>query len=130
MKRMILISLAILVFYPVMVNAAEMENMKIAVAADSKSIKNSVSKIAAKCPYYFIFNNEGKLIELVDNPYKDASRNAGPSAANFLAQRGIDTLVAESFGSKMIDALRNNGKTHFEFKGSVDDAVKRVLKLN
>ncbi|MDY6792145.1 MAG: NifB/NifX family molybdenum-iron cluster-binding protein [Thermodesulfobacteriota bacterium] len=130
MKKMILISLAILVFYPVMVNAAELENMKIAVAADSKSIKDSVSKIAAKCPYYLIFNNEGKLIEVVDNPYKDASRNAGPSAANFLAQRSIDTLVAESFGSKMIDALRNNGKTHFEFKGSVDDAVKRVLKLN
>jgi len=130
MKRMILISLIILLLYPVMVNAAELENMKIAVAADSKSTKASVSKIAAKCPYYLIFNNKGKLIEVIDNPYKDASRNAGPSAANFLAQRGIDTIVAESFGSKMIDELRNNGKTHFEFKGSVDDAVKRVLKLN
>jgi len=130
MKRMILISLIILLLYPVMVNAAELENMEIAVAADSKSTKASVSKIAAKCPYYLIFNNKGKLIEVIDNPYKDASRNAGPSAANFLAQRGIDTIVAESFGSKMIDELRNNDKTHFEFKGSVDDAVKRVLKLN
>jgi len=53
-----------------------------------------------------------------------------PSAANFLAQRDIDIIVAGSFGSKMIDALRNSGKTHFEFKGLVDDAVKRVLKLN
>ena len=130
MKTMILISLIILLLYPVMVNAAELENMKIAVAADSKSTKASVSNIAAKCPYYHIFNNKGKLIEVVDNPYKDASRNAGPSAANFLAQRGIDTIVAESFGSKMIDVLRNNGQTHFEYKGPVDDAVKRVLKLN
>ena len=130
MKRMILISLTILLLYPVMINAAELENMKIAVAADSKSTKASVSKIAAKCPYYLIFNNKGELVKVVDNPYRDASRNAGPSAANFLAQRGIDIIVAESFGSKMIDALKNNGKTHFEFKGSVDDAVKRVLKLN
>jgi predicted Fe-Mo cluster-binding NifX family protein len=130
MKRMILISLTILLLYPVMVNAAELENMKIAVAADSKSTKASVSEIAAKCPYYLIFNNKGKLIEVIDNPYKDASRGAGPLAANFLAQRGIDIIVAESFGSKMINALKNNGKTHFEFKGSVDDAVKRVLKLN
>jgi len=130
MKRMILISLAILLICPVMVNAAELENMKIAVAASSKSAKASVSNIAAKCPYYHIFNNKGKLIEVIDNPYKDASRGAGPLAANFLAQRGIDIIVAESFGSKMINALKNNGKTHFEFKGSVDDAVKRVLKLN
>ena len=130
MKRLVLISLAILLLCPVMVNAAELENMKIAVAASSKSAKASVSNIAAKCPYYHIFNNKGELIEVIDNPYRDASRGAGPSAANFLAQRGIDIIVAESFGSKMIDALRNNGKTHFEFKGPVDDAVKRVLKLN
>ena len=130
MKRMILISLAILLICPVMVNADELENMKIAVAASSKSAKASVSNIAAKCSYYHIFNNKGELIEVIDNPYRDASRSAGPSAANYLAQRGIDIIVAESFGSKMIDALRNNGKTHFEFKGSVDDAVKRVLKLN
>ena len=130
MKRMILISLTILLLYPVMVNAAELENIQIAVAASSKAAKASVSNIAAKCPYYHIFNNKGELIEVLDNPYRNASRSAGPSAANFLAKREIDIIVAESFGSKMIDALRNNGQTHFEFKGTVDYAVKRVLKLN
>ncbi len=130
MKRMILISLAILLLCPFIINAAELENMKIAVAADNKTAKASVSNMAAKCPYYHIFNNKGKLIEVVDNPYMDASRGAGPLAAKFLVQKGIDIIVAESFGSKMIDALRNNGKTHFEFKGPVDDAVKKALKLN
>ncbi|MBE9594567.1 MAG: hypothetical protein IMF19_13935 [Proteobacteria bacterium] len=130
MKRIVFISLAILLLYPVMVNAGELEKMKIAVAASSKTAKASVSNMAAKCPYYLIFNNKGELIEVIDNPYRDASGGAGPSAANFLAQRDIDIIVAGSFGSKMIDALRNSGKTHFEFKGRVDDAVKRVLKLN
>ena len=130
MKRMIFISLAILLLCPVMVNAAELEKMKIAVAANSKTAKASVSNMAAKCPYYHIFNNKGELIEVIDNPYRDTSRGAGPLAANFLVQRDIDIIVAESFGSKMIDALRNSGKTHFEFKGRVDDAIKKVLKLN
>ena len=130
MKRMVFISLAILLLCPVMVNAGELEKMKIAVAASSKTAKASVSNMAAKCPYYLIFNNKGELIEVIDNPYRDASGGAGPSAANFLAQRDIDIIVAGSFGSKMIDALRNSGKTHFEFKGRVDDAVKSVLKLN
>ncbi|NQT10210.1 MAG: hypothetical protein HQ573_03460 [Desulfobacteraceae bacterium] len=130
MKKMIFISLAILLLCPVMANAADLEKMKIAVAADSKTAKASVSNMAAKCPYYHIFNNKGELIEVIDNPYRDTSRGAGPLAANFLVQRDIDIIVAESFGSKMIDALRNSGKTHFEFKGRVDDAIKKVLKLN
>jgi len=129
MKRMIFISLAILLLCPFIINAAELENMKIAVAASSKSTKASVSNMAAKCPYYLIFNNKGELIEVVDNPHRDASRNAGPSAANFLVQRGIDIIVAESFGSKMINTLENKGVTHFEFKGLADNAVKRVLKI-
>ena len=127
MKKMIFTSLAILLLCSVMVNAADLEKIKIAVAADSKTAKASVSNMAAKCPYYHIFNNKGELIEVIDNPYRDIRRNAGPLAANFLVQRDIDIIVAESFGSKMIDALRNSGKTHFEFKGRVDDAIKKAL---
>lgn len=127
MKKMIFISLAFLLLCPVMVNAADLEKMKIAVAADSKTAKASVSNIAAKCPYYHIFNNKGELIEVIDNPYRDTSRNAGPLAANFLAQKNIDIIVAESFGSKMIEALNNSGKTYFEFKGNIADAIKKVL---
>jgi len=130
MKRMVFISLAILLLCPVMVNAAELEKMKIAVAASSKTAKASVSNMAAKCPYYLIFNNKGELIEVIDNPYRDASGGAGPSAANFLAQRDVTIVIAGDFGSKMINTLKNKGITHFEFKGRVDDAVKRVLKLN
>ena len=130
MKKMVFISLAILLLCPVMINAAELEKMKIAVAASSKTAKASVSNMAAKCPYYLIFNNKGELIEVIDNPYRDASGGAGPSAANFLAQQGVTLVIAGNFGSKMINTLKNKGITHFEFKGRVDDAVKRVLQLN
>jgi predicted Fe-Mo cluster-binding NifX family protein len=130
MKRMVFLSLAILFLFPVIVNAAELEKMKIAVAASNKTEKASVSNMAAKCPYYLIFNKKGELIEIFDNPYKDAIRGAGTSAANFLVQKNVDIIIAGSFGLKMINALRNSGKTHFEFKGSVEDAVKKALKLN
>lgn len=128
MKRLFFISLAILFLCAVMVNAAEMEKMKIAVAADSKTAEASVSNEAAKCAYYLMFDSKGKLIEVIDNPYEDASGGAGPSAANFLAGRGVTIVVAGNFGSKMINALKNNGITHFGFEGSVGDAVKRALE--
>jgi len=130
MKRIIFISLIILLTYPIMVSAAGLEKMKIAVAASNKTAKASVSNMAAKCPYYLFFNDKGEMVEVIDNPYKDAIRGAGTSAANFLIQKDVDIIVAGSFGLKMVNALRNSGKTFFEFKGIVDDAVKKALEIN
>ena len=127
---MLFISLAIIFLCPVMVNAAELENIRIAVAANGKSAQASVSNMAAKCPYYLIFNNKGELIEVVDNPHKDASRGAGPLASNFLAGRGISIVIAENFGTKMGNTLEKKNGIYFEFKGVADNAIKKVLKLN
>ena len=128
MKRIVLIGLAFLLFCPVMANAAELEKMKIAVASCDKIAKSSVSNEAAKCPYYLMYDSKGEMTEVIDNPYGDASRGAGPLAANFLAQHGVTLVIAGNFGSKMINTLKNKGITHFEFKGRADDAVKRALK--
>jgi predicted Fe-Mo cluster-binding NifX family protein len=128
MKRIFFVSLAILFLCSVAVNAADIKNEKIAVASSGKTLKASVSNKAAKCPYFLMFDSKGGLIEVIDNPYGDASGGAGPSAANFLSQKGVTIVIAGKFGSKMINTLKSNGITHFEFKGSVDDAVKRVLE--
>ena len=128
MKRIVFIGLAFLLLCPIMSNAANTEKIKIAVASCDKTAKASVSNKAAKCPYYLMFDSKGEMTEVIDNPYGDASRGAGPSAANFLAQKGVTIVIAGNFGSKMINTLKSNGITHFEFEGRVDDAVKKVLK--
>ena len=68
------------------------------------------------------------MIEVIDNPYENAGGGAGPSTANFLAKTGVTIVIAGNFGSKMTNMLQRNGITHFRFKGSVGDAVKKVLK--
>jgi len=128
MKRLLVMGLVILFLCPVMVNAAEQEKINIAVASDDATSEASVSNEAAKCPYYLIFNGTGELVEVVDNPYGEARRNAGPSAAHFLARRGVTIVIAGNFGSKMLDTLKSKGIAHFEFKGGVDAAVKRVVE--
>ena len=128
MKRIILSSIAILFLCSLMVHAADFKNTKIAVASSGKTEKASVSNRAARCPYYLIFDKKGELIEVIDNPYGDAGGAAGPSAANFLAKTGVTMVIAGDFGSKMTNALKNNGITPFGFKGSVGDAVKKSLE--
>ena len=69
-------------------------------------------------------------MDVIDNPHKDVSGGAGTSTVNFLRDKGVTVVVAESFGDKMINAMKSKGITFYEFKGKADDAVKKVLKLN
>ena len=128
MKKIIFSGLAFLLLCPVMSNAANTEKIKIAVASDDKTAKGSVSNKAAKCPYYLMFDSKGEMTEVIDNPYADANRGAGPSTANFLDRQGVTLVIAGDFGSKMINTLKSNDIIHFKFEGRVDDAVKKVLK--
>ena len=131
MKRRIFWSIVIPLLVSVMAYSAEMNKVKIAVASSGKTVTASVSDLAAHCPYYLIFDRAGKLREVIDNPYKDVSGGAGPSAADFLAQKGVTIVIAETFGYKMINAMKENAITYYNYKleGSAEDAVKRVLKL-
>ena len=130
MKKVTLfLSLSVLLILSVCTYAAEKESIKIAVASTGKTTTDSVSNRAARCPYYLIFDGTGNLIEAISNPYRDTARGAGPSAANFLAAKGVTIVVAENIGIKMINALKGKRISHFEFRGRVDQAVKKVLEL-
>jgi len=127
MKKALFSTLVVLFLVPAMTYAAQKNAAKIAVASNSKDAASSISSKAGKCPYYFIFDSKGELIEVIDNPYKDAQRGAGTQTADFLAGKGVTVIVAEKFGDKMIGAMRNNSMDYFQLNGAVNDAVKKVL---
>ena len=127
MKKTLFSTLVVLSLVPVMAYAAQKDKAKIAVASNSKDATSSISNKAGKCPYYLIFNNTGELIEVISNPYKDAQRRAGQQAADFLANKGVTLIIAETFGGKMIEAMRSNSTDYFQLRGIVHDAVKTVL---
>ncbi len=128
MKRMIFFSLTIIFLVSVPVYATEMHTGRIAVASEGKTQTASVSNQAARCTNYLIFNSAGKFVEVINNPYKEAGGGAGPSVANFLAQKGVTLVIAETFGNKMINAMKSKNITYFEINGNADDAVKKALK--
>jgi len=119
----------ILVIFSLLViaNAAQKDAAKIAVASNGKDIAASISNKADKCPYYLIFDGTGELIEVVGNPYKDVQSGAGPQIADFLANKGVTVVIAETFGKKMIEAMRSNSTDYFQLQGAVLDAVRIVL---
>ena len=126
MFRVMLVFISfVLIFQPTLMGG---EKVIIAVAADGETLEDSVSHVAARCPYFLIVDSKGKLSEVVENPYKDNRGGAGVSAANFLAGRNVTVVVAGSIGNKMQDALEVQEITYYEFEGSVEEAVREILE--
>ena len=101
---------------------------KIAVAAEGKTAAAKVSGVAARAPYFLIFDGSGKFLEAIDNPYKTAKGGAGTSVVPFLAEKGATVVVAGEFGENMIQAMKGKGMRYLEFKGSAEEALKKVLE--
>ena len=104
------------------------EEVLIAVASEGKTLKDSISQVAGRCPYFLFINSTGKILEAVDNPYKAGGGSAGVSAANFLAEKKVTLVVAEKFGDKMKKVLQTKEITCFEWEGIVEEAVKKILE--
>ncbi|MHB8791631.1 MAG: NifB/NifX family molybdenum-iron cluster-binding protein [Desulfobulbaceae bacterium] len=99
-----------------------------AVAAESESPDAQVSAQAARCPWFLLFDARGNLVEAVANPHQRAAGGAGPQAADFLAGKGIQTVIAGEFGRKMADALKSKGMTYRTSSGTAADEVRTVIE--
>ena len=124
MKKSIFIILAILFMVSSLAFAGEKE--KIAVAANDKTPAASVSKQAGPSPFFQIFDGKGKLIETIANPFKEGG--GGIAVADFLAGKGVTVVVAEGFGDKIVQVMKDKGMKAVAFKGSVEAAVKKLLQ--
>ena len=132
MKKSVLTALAVaftlLMMTSGFVSAQQARSEMVAVAAIDKTAAASVSSQAGRSPFFLLFDKQGTLVEAVANPYKDAG-NAGIPTLDFLAGRGVTVLVAEGFGSRIVEVMKSKGMRPVEFKGNAKDAIKKALAL-
>ena len=127
MTKMIIAGLtAVLLATAGLVPAQQGSARVIAIAASGKTLSASVSSQAGRSPYFLLVDTKGALVGAVDNPYKD-SGNAGIPTLDFLAGKGVNVLVAESFGSRIVEVMKGKGMRPVEFKGIAKDAVRKAL---
>jgi predicted Fe-Mo cluster-binding NifX family protein len=125
MKKVISLMLAILFLVSGLAFAGPKE--KIAAAANGQTPEASVSAQAGRAPFFLFFDENGKLTEAITNPAKD-SQNSGIAVADFLAGKGVTVVVAEAYGPQIVQVMKSKGIRAVPFKGSVGEAVKKVLK--
>jgi predicted Fe-Mo cluster-binding NifX family protein len=107
---------------------AETAKAFIAVASEGKDSTADVGSIAARSRYFLIFNRQGELIESLENPHRKIGSGAGRMVADFLADRGVFTFVAQNFGGNIKASLERRGMSYTEYLGPAVEAVKAILK--
>jgi predicted Fe-Mo cluster-binding NifX family protein len=125
MKKVISVALMILFLVTGLAFAAQKET--IAVAANDKLASSAVSKQPGLAPFFLFFDGKGKMTEAIENPFKD-KEGAGKSVAELLKNKGVTVLVAEDYGGQIVEVMKGKGIKAVAFKGSAEEAVKRVLQ--
>jgi len=127
MKQIVIIIGLALVLCTV-VFAQPQQTQIIAVATLDKTEDSQIGDKAARAPYYLIFDKSGNLLEIISNPFRDATRGTGPKVADFLASKNVSVVVANDFGHKMISALDEKGIGYHEASGIVKNVVEDLIE--
>ena len=108
--------------------SASADSMKIAVATTCPEKDAAISQQAGRTPFFLFFDDKGNFLETVENPSRDQSRNAGPNAALFLADKGVTLVIAGNIGNKMKQALEEHHIQYVKKTGAAYNAVQTIIQ--
>lgn len=86
--------------------------MKIAIAASEPGLDSPVTAVFGRAPYFVIVETDGndvKLVENIQNPAVYEARGAGILAAQTVAGKKVNALVAGSMGPNAYTILSQAG---------------------
>ncbi len=121
MKKLSIAVSLMFVLWGVIFAQAQQEE-RIAVAALGRTENSEIGQQAGRAPYFLIFDNSGKLLEVISNP------TFGPQVASLFDDKNITKVISEHFGPGLITALDERGIKYSEATGTVKDAVQKLMK--
>ena len=83
--------------------------MRIAVAASGNDLKSEVDERFGRAPWFLIVDTETGDVEAIENDGASQMSGAGPKAAQMIASRSVDCLVAGHIGPNAFAALAAHG---------------------
>jgi predicted Fe-Mo cluster-binding NifX family protein len=128
MKRILAACLSALLLAALLPVLAQGRSAAIAVAANGETVSAAVGNQLGRSPFFLLFDANGAFVSAESNAYKDAG-NAGISAVDFLASKGVKVIVAEGFGGQISRVIKDKGIRSVEFKGTAKDAARKATEL-
>ena len=102
--------------------------MKIAVALDESDENSEISFRGGRAGYSLVFEN-GRLSEVLKNPFAISGGGVGFGVAYMLADKGVELVIAGRFGSDMEAALKERHLDFEEMQGVIKDVIKKITSI-
>jgi predicted Fe-Mo cluster-binding NifX family protein len=104
--------------------------MKVAIASTGKNRTSLIDSRFGRCQYFQIVDlDQPEEIKVFDNPGKSAQRGAGVVAGQFVADQGVEIIIAGNFGPNAVQVLESAGIKLVQrpVNLTVDQAVKELI---
>lgn len=101
---------------------------KIGVAARGPEKSAAISEVAARAPYFLIFDEQGNFQEAIKNPSIGSAGGAGRDTADLLTKKKVTLFVAGRIGGKMKMALKDYKIESSEQTGVAHDVVTSIIQ--
>jgi predicted Fe-Mo cluster-binding NifX family protein len=101
--------------------------MKIAFSAQSPERSSKLDPRFGRCVYFLLSDEETGGWEAVENPAVTAAGGAGPQAAQFLVDQGVDAVVSGAFGPNAFEVLQAAGIEMYTAEGGEVGALEDRL---
>ncbi len=111
------------VLLPMTENAPGVPDKLIAVASLSLDECSEISVHACHAPNFLLFDDGGRLKEIIPNPYMNMHDEIAPKVADLLEKHNVRLMIACDINSHLGDALEAKGIEHIMDMGLANIAV-------
>jgi predicted Fe-Mo cluster-binding NifX family protein len=99
--------------------------MKIVVSAEGAGLDAPASRVFGRCQTYVFVETDSMEVESVENPAINSPSGAGIEAAQFVVERGAETVVTGNVGPNAFSVLEASGvPVYLLQEGTVGEVVE------
>jgi predicted Fe-Mo cluster-binding NifX family protein len=105
--------------------------MKVAFSSLGKDINSKLSEVFGRCSYFIfveIKNNKIQKIEAVENKSANQINGAGISAAQAVAEKDVNVVIAGSVGPRALDVLKQFNIQVYSGAGLIKEIIQKFIE--
>jgi len=105
--------------------------MKVAISSEGDNIDSEISGIFGRCPFFVIVdidNNKMGQAEIIENSNAAQKGGAGISAAQTIADKGIQVLITGNVGPRALDVSNQFNIIIYLAKGKIKQALNDFIE--
>ena len=100
--------------------------MKVCITAVGPDLDSKIDPRFGRCQYFLILDEDGELLKAIPNEGTQAMRGAGITAAQIVADQGVDVVITGNVGPRAYMVLEQSGIKIFP--ESPDTTVKEAFE--